>query len=595
VTMERARRRGAWIRAACAAGIMAAVAAATGGSLAGPFVFDDHPSIVNNAALEQIWPPRWLHAEDSDPLAGRPLVAFSMALGRALHGPEPIGFRAVNIGLHVLNALLLMGIVRRLLERWDALGLGAEGASWAAGATALVWAVHPLHTEVIGYISQRTELMAASCYLGAFACALRGFDAAPGSGRRRWFAAAAGAALAGGLCKEVIVTLPLVVWCADRAFVSGSFGAAFRRHRGLYAGLLLAWLPVAVVTFGGVRSGSVGFGHGISALDSIRTQSLAIAEYLRLSVFPDRLRLSYPLRPVRVWSEVGPAAMLVVGLFLATLLACWRRPRPGFAGAWFFLILGPSSSFVPIVTEVAALRRMYLPVAAVVALLVVGAFAIDARLAQRDAVRGRRSAALALVLILGLGGPLGWRSRDRLEDYRSRVALWSEDVRQDPHNPIALFNLAMAHLDAGGRGEAVAVLEGAWRALSGFDPDARAIILGTTHLGQMVRAYTAAGQPAAGLPFFRELAAMHPDTFTIQWNYGRLCLLAGQPDEALGPLRRAVELEPELVLARSALAEALARTDQRAEAAAELDRAIALAVGEEADRLRARRAQLGPP
>ncbi len=595
MTIERARRRGASIRALCAVGILVAVAAATGGSLAGPFVFDDYPSIANNAALEQIWPPRWLHAEDSDPLAGRPLVAFSMALGRALHGPEPLGFRAVNIGLHVLNALLLMGIVRRLLERWQALGLGAEGASWAAGATALLWVLHPLHTEVIGYLSQRTELMAGSCYLAGFACALRGFDAAPGPGQRRWFVSAAGAALAGGLCKEVIVTLPLVVWCADRAFVSGSFGAALRRHRGLYVGLLLAWLPVAVTTVGGVRSGSVGFHHGISALDSIRTQSLAIAEYLRLSVFPDRLRLSYPLRPIRTWSELGPAALLVVGLFLATLVASWRRPRPGFAGAWFFLILGPSSSFVPIVTEVAALRRMYLPVAAVVAFVVVGGFAIDARLSARAPARAARSTTLALALVLLLGGAFFWRTRDRLEDYRSRVSLWSEDVRQDPRNPIALFNLAMAHLDAGNGNEAVALLDGAGRALSAFDPDARAVILGTTDVGQIVRAYATAGPPAAGLPFFRELAARDPDEFTIQWNYGRLCLLAGQPAEALDPLRRAVELEPERVLARSALAEALARTDQRAEAAAELDRAIALAVGEEADRLRARRARLDAP
>ena len=77
--------------------------------------------------------------------------------------------------------------------------------------------------------------------------------------------------------------------------------------------------------------------------------------------------------PVCFWpiatriGQIIPAASVIAALLAATLWALRRAPALGFLGAWFFLILAPTSSFVPIVTEVAAERRMYLPLAAVVA------------------------------------------------------------------------------------------------------------------------------------------------------------------------------------------------------------------------------------
>ncbi len=67
-----------------------------------------------------------------------------------------------------------------------------------------------------------------------------------------------------------------------------------------------------------------------------------------------------------------PQALLLVLLAASTMVALWRKPALGFVGAWFFAILAPSSSVVPLVTQTIAEHRMYLPLAAAVTLAVVG-------------------------------------------------------------------------------------------------------------------------------------------------------------------------------------------------------------------------------
>src|SRR4029079_16286961 len=102
-------------------------------------------------------------------------------------------------------------------------------------------------------------------------------------------------------------------------------------------------------------------------------QSVMIVRYLRLAFWPRGLVLDYGEPTSVVFSEVAPY-MLAVGALLAGTVVALARNRPvGFLGAWFFLTLAPTSSIMPISTEVGAERRMYLPLMAVVALVVAGA------------------------------------------------------------------------------------------------------------------------------------------------------------------------------------------------------------------------------
>ena len=168
-----------------------------------------------------------------------------------------------------------------------------------------------------------------------------------------------------------MVSAPVLVLLYDRTFVSLGFREAWRRHGRLFLALAATWIPLGVLFLlsGGNRGGSVGFGLGIRWWDYALTQFPAITTYLRLSLWPHPLVFDYGAAWVRGASLVAGDIALVVALVLATAVALWRRPVLGFLGAWFFCILAPTS-LIPGTSQMIVEHRMYLPLAAVLALAV---------------------------------------------------------------------------------------------------------------------------------------------------------------------------------------------------------------------------------
>jgi tetratricopeptide (TPR) repeat protein len=354
-----------WLHAAL---IAAAIAVVYSNSLSGPFILDDADTIVTNAAVRDPGDIARVFAQARDtPLAGRPLVAYTFALNYAASGLAVQGYHATNIVIHILCALLLFGLVRRTISVPGS-GLRAPGSGDAenvAFAVALVWALHPLNTEVVDYITQRTESMMALCLLASLYAAMRSLT------ERRtilWQTAAIAACACGMLCKETMVVAPLLIVLYDRAFFFGSLRGAFAVRWRLYGGLALTWLVLLAMMVPGPRAGSVGFGAAITPWEYLLNQAVMIAHYLGLAVWPRGLTVNYgPPLPYRL-GDVWPQAALIFGLIAATLAAFQWRAALGFLGAWVFITLAPTSSFVPIATEVGAERRMYLPLMAIAAL-----------------------------------------------------------------------------------------------------------------------------------------------------------------------------------------------------------------------------------
>jgi len=578
--------------AAWAVATVIATTALYAGRLGGEWIFDDYHSVVRNDQIERLWPPTWAWYDHDVPWASRPAVSLTVALDFAVHGRSPSGYRFFNLAAHLANALLLLWIVRRLLTAWPALGMSEREAAGFAGAVALLWSLHPLQTELVAYVSQRTELMVSFFYLLTLAAALARFGATSRRASAAWSGVAIAACALGAMSKEVIVTAPLAVLLCDRAFASGGFAQALRRHRGLYVGLACSWALLIPLVVAGPRAEAVALSSEISPLSYLRTQAGVIAEYMRLCFWPDALRLSYPPWTARSWADFPPQGALVVAVFAATLWACWRRPRLGFAGAWFFLTLAPSSSVVPVVTEIAAQRRIYLALAAVIGLVVVGGFVLFRTWAgaSRRWLRAARAAGLALLAVACVA--LGWRTGVRLDDYRSRVSIWQEDVRIDPDHPAALFNLAAALLDAGRPEPAAAYFDRGVEALERLDPETRAALLYSTSLDLVAAGYQATGRAAAGLPSLRRLAGMHPDVAHLQLAYARLCLAAGRSQEALDPLQRAAVLDPASPEPWIRMAEAFERSGRADSALLSLGEASQRAQGEQRERLNAQRARL---
>ena len=373
--------------------IIAAIVLVYANSLSAPFIFDDDVSIVSNSAIRSLataasQPP-------NTPLAGRPVAGLTFALNFALSDLDPSAYRLTNIAIHIVAALLLFGLVRRTLALPVLQPRFGSSANDLALAVALLWAVHPLTTDAVTYITQRTESLMALFYLATLYASLRAFSSQrPGL----WHAFAVVSCVLGMGTKESMVTAPVVVVLFDRVFLYRSFREAFAARWRLYAGLALTWVFLAQQVITTPRSGSAGFGTEVSVWTYLLNQAVVITRYLRLVVWPADLVINYGPPVAYQLSDVLPHLMFISALLLLTLAAFRWSPKVAFLGAVFFITLAPSSSFVPIATEAAAERRMYLPLMAIAAGLVAGLF-----IWTRQHITRTWAAALVAVAMAALG------------------------------------------------------------------------------------------------------------------------------------------------------------------------------------------------
>lgn len=418
--------------------------AAYANSFHGPFIFDDIDAILNNPRINKNLPDSGRTIPTT--LSGRPVLRLSFAADYAIAGLHVEIYHATNLLIHLAAGALLFGIVRRNLSRREFWGdRFGSSAPWLAGAVTAIWLVHPLNTSAITYTVQRAESLAAFFYLAVIYCLIRDAE----KEKIGWKLAAVAACGLGMATKETMATAPIVTLLYDRTFLCGSFRAALRKRASLYAGLAATWaIPCALVASGG-RSASVGFGQNISAMDYARTQPGVIAHYLLLAIWPRGLALDYYDWPIaHHWMQMGCGGAVVAGLVVFFVALFWLKPWLGFLGAWFFVILAPSSSFVPIFTEIAAEQRMYLPLVAPIALLVVGGWALLAR-----GSAGRR---IAPVLAAFVVAALAAGTYLRNAEYQNPRIIWADNVARRPLNPRAHFNLGYS-LDRSGDYAAAAV------------------------------------------------------------------------------------------------------------------------------------------
>lgn len=573
---SRPRRAAAWIGAALLA--LAAVLAWSN-SFTGPFVLDDLPAIADNPTIRR-WDTALFPPNHGETVTGRPLVNLSFALNHRLAdkgppapetpgvpGPDAVeGYHALNLAVHLGAALALFGLARRALTG-PVLGgkFAAPAGPLAPGATtgdvlaffiALLWTVHPLQTGAVTYIAQRAESLCAVFYLFTLYCLARGAAAAGAARSWLWLTAGVVACLGGMASKEVMVSAPLLALLCDRAFFAGSFGEALRRRWGFYLGLAATWtLLVALASHAGTRGGSAGLGLSdpsdlpMTPWNYLLRQCEAIVQYLRLAAWPSPLVSDYGFDVVGDVSHVWAQGVLLLALFGATLVALWRRPAWGFLGLWFFAILAPSSSFIPVITETAAEHRMYLPLAAVLATAVLAAHALARRLGRAG-----------LVAAAGLGGlaalALGATTWARNLDYRSAAGLWRDVVVKRPHNPRAHQELAQALAkDPARREEAFAAYREALRLLPNYP----------TALNNYGTALAEAGRNQEAVPLFARAVQIKPELAEAWLGLGNALANLGKMPEAAAAYQNALQRKPGLLIAANNLGrvlEALGRNDE---------------------------------
>lgn len=547
--------------------------------LRGEFIFDDHPAIVDNESIRQLW-PLWgqaatggpINPQKNTPLTARPLVNLSFAVNYHLGVLDPFGYRVGQLIIHGLATLLLWRIVLETLRmprfrgRWDPF---AGRLSFVA---ALVWALHPLNTESVNYVTQRTELMMGLFYLLTLYACIRYWCCDRAGVRWSWLIVAGVAGWLGILSKETMATLPALAWLYRWTFVSGNQAGRDGRHPEwvLYVVLASCWLPIAWIYAQGYVTPGGGFGNKISALDWWNTQSEVVFLYLKKSVWPSPLLIHYSFPTHHSLADGWTWVLANMVLVATTCWAVYQRTALGFALAAFYILLSPTL-IVPLPGETVAERRMYVPLAALVPWATVGLFGWLTNLGQRSTSSGKHaswSERLSWLVLLSVVSVAAFVTHARMPAYRTQFTIWHDNMVHHPEDYLSTMNVGAMLAEADQVQDGLPFLE---KSIA-LNPDfSRA----RYNLG---RAYESLGRNQDAMKQYDHAIRLGAENAAVHYNLARLLESAGKVERAMVQYREACRMSPDFAEAHTNLGilliDSSTRFDRHSSEEDQLDQAI---------------------
>jgi hypothetical protein len=332
------------------------------GGLAGDFVFDDRPNIVENTTL------RLFDGSFSSLIAaskggeaspsGRPLSMASFALNLHFLGADPFYFKLVNLLIHLANGILVFVLARQLWPLFTNGDKSTIAATWIAA----VWLLHPINLTPVLFVVQRMTSLAAFFTLAALCLYLYGRQNA---GSRGWIAIAVGLLVCWPtaiLFKETALLLPLFILICEWLVLDG-FRLVPRRISWPIALILSLLFASILAVKWDMVAGGFSF-REFGPVERLLTEGRVLWFYL-LQLFlpwPDFFSLyhdDFPISrgllspPQTLWAIVGWAILIALAIRFRQ-----RSPLFAFAVAWFLAAHALESTFLPL--EIAYEHRNYL-------------------------------------------------------------------------------------------------------------------------------------------------------------------------------------------------------------------------------------------
>lgn len=416
-------------------------------SLTGGYVFDDFPNIVDNREVHLTtlnWPA--LHAallgSPSEVLV-RPLAMLSFALNWYVAGGDPHSMKLVNLGIHLLNGLLLFGLLRAM-ARWLAPDERAR-ADLLAAAVAGAWLLAPINFTAVAYIVQRMESLCHTFVFGG----LWLYVAARGRMRagRRGLAAAAAAlvigTLCGGLAKESAALLPLYAFIVEWVLV-GFKDAGGKPDRRLYAMYLIALvIPACAAAFWiwqHALPDAAWVNRPFTLAQRVLTEPRIVLDYVRWSLLPtpnslalyhDQIALSRGLfDPVSTFASI--ACLAAAGILAVRARRRWPLACVGVL--WFLAAHLLTATVIPL--ELAYEHRNYFASAG----LYLAVFSLLLPQADAKFALARVAACMALAMLFAC---VTWI---RALDWTNPLLLAVSEAEKNPDSPRTAYELGRMYV-----------------------------------------------------------------------------------------------------------------------------------------------------
>ncbi|MBZ5535358.1 MAG: tetratricopeptide repeat protein [Acidobacteriia bacterium] len=504
------------------------------------FVVDDHARILSNPLVTDATRLFSIFSHSSDPASEvttglyRPITVLSYAINSWVTGLHYDGFHLVNRLLHVLITLMVFWCIRLLIEKPQEVAL----------FSALIFAVHPIQTEAVTYVSGRPDALAMVFFAAAWFYFLRLRSSGQPAGKYLWLSMIY--YCLGLLSKENAVTFLGVVFLTDwlyecrrngKLYLS-IFKEGFWKAYAGFAGVTGLFLAIRVAVLKSLAPMQVDFYLNPLAHASIFSRTVTglkiLFQNLALFFYPRLFSADYSYNQVPLvtqWSS--PPSLLILagmGLLVVFLLWSYRRSRELFFGLAFFLITYSivSNLFIPIGT-IRADRLLYLPCLGLC--VIVGFVMTRLQSLARESIWRRVFQVFLVMLILVLMG----RTLARNGDWKDEFTLYYQTVQSSPRS-------TKAHLELGNQ-------------------------------------YYYRKQYDLALEHYRtaeslQLSSDHAESAQLFVNLGNLYLKIDRARDGVQNFQKALKLDPRNRLARGGLGLAYLKLNQPDAAISEFDRLI---------------------
>lgn len=465
-----------------------------------------------------------------------PLTWLSLMLDVETYGLEPAGFHATNLLLHLLNTLLLFGVLRYM-----------TGESWRSATVAGLFALHPLHVESVAWVSQRKDVLSTLLGLGSLA-AYAAYARRPHPGR---YLLTAGLLALGLMAKPTLVTLPLVFMLLDHWPLRR--GVRIREKIPLLALSAVS----SAITFWVQKSGGAMSPTDVVPFPlRLSNAVVSYSRYLGKTLWPFDLSVIYPHpnlaggTPWEAWQVAGAAGLLLA--ITACVMRLSRRRYLAVGWLWFLGTLVPMIGLVQVGEQAMADRYTYVPSIGLFIALVWGGADWVASQRPRAAWLCPAAVGFAALTLLACAG-IAWR---QVGYWRDSVSLFTQALASAPGSPLAHYNLGVA-LERAGKGD---------EALQFYS---QAVEIKPEYVeahNNLANALRARGELATAEHHYREALRYRPDFPVAHSNLAAVLQSQARTADAIEHYREAVRLDPGYAEAHYNLGVALASTGRLGDA-----------------------------